>query len=176
MNKIKYALVFFAGLLMFSCSESDEAVLYDNYDFISIKGDSVISSDGLQMVASTVDITSDYTFTPASGITTPTVFKVFQFSNGFKSVTMDITVSSFSSFTSGEIFLGTLTKNGSTGNLTPVSFNGSGRLAYNIGTNSAKFYSGTAMLLEDGRIRMYYTPPTSNQPQSTNFSIMFMSL
>lgn len=59
MNKIKYALVFFAGLLMFSCSESDEAVLYDNYDFISIKGDSVISSDGLQMVASTVDITSD---------------------------------------------------------------------------------------------------------------------
>ena len=59
MNKIKYALVFFAGLLMLSCSESDEAVLYDNYDFISIKGDSVISSDGLQMVASTVDITSD---------------------------------------------------------------------------------------------------------------------
>ena len=59
MIKIKYALVFFAGLLMLSCSESDEAVLYDNYDFISIKGDSVISSDGLQMVASTVDITSD---------------------------------------------------------------------------------------------------------------------
>ena len=59
MNKIKYALVFVAGLLMYSCSDSDEAVLYDNYDFISIKGDSVISSDGLQMVASTVDIVTD---------------------------------------------------------------------------------------------------------------------
>ena len=59
MNKIKFALAFFTGLLMYSCSDSEEAVLYDNYDFISIKGDSVISSDGLQMVASTVDITSD---------------------------------------------------------------------------------------------------------------------
>ena len=59
MNKIKYARVFVAGLLMYSCADSDEAVLYDNYDFVSIKGDSVISSDGLQMNASSVDITSD---------------------------------------------------------------------------------------------------------------------
>ena len=59
MNKIKYALVIFAGLLMFSCSKNEEALIYDNYDFISIKGDSVISSDGLQMLASTVDIVSD---------------------------------------------------------------------------------------------------------------------
>lgn len=56
MNKIKLAIAFVAGLFMLSCSDSDEAVLYDNYDFISIKGDSVISSDGLQMVASVVEI------------------------------------------------------------------------------------------------------------------------
>lgn len=56
MNKIKLAIAFFAGLFLYSCSDSDEAVLYDNWDFISIKGDSVISSDGLQMVASTVDV------------------------------------------------------------------------------------------------------------------------
>lgn len=59
MNKIKLALAFFAGLLMFSCSDSDEALLYDNYDFINIKGDSVISRDGLQMVASVLDVTQD---------------------------------------------------------------------------------------------------------------------
>lgn len=56
MSKIKLALAFFAGLVMASCSDSDEAVLYDNYDFMSIKGDSVISADGLQMVASVVEI------------------------------------------------------------------------------------------------------------------------
>lgn len=68
MNKIKLALAFFAGLVMFSCSESDEAVLYDNYDFISIKGDSVISSDGLQMVASVVDIVMTDSFGTYSDI------------------------------------------------------------------------------------------------------------
>lgn len=56
MNKIKLALAFFSGLFLFSCSDSDDAVLYDNWDFISIKGDSVISGNGYQMVASTVDI------------------------------------------------------------------------------------------------------------------------
>lgn len=59
MNKIKVALAFFAGLVMFACSEKDEALLYDNYDFISIKGDSVISRDGLEMVASYIDVTQD---------------------------------------------------------------------------------------------------------------------
>ncbi len=59
MNKIKYALGLIAGLLMISCSDSDEAVLYESFDFISISGDSVISREGLQMVASQVDIRQD---------------------------------------------------------------------------------------------------------------------
>lgn len=56
MNKIKLAVAFIAGLLLSSCTKDGDALLYENYNFVSIKGDSVISADGLEMVASVVDV------------------------------------------------------------------------------------------------------------------------
>jgi len=98
MNKIKLAIAFVAGLFMYSCSDSDEAVLYDNYDFISIKGDSVISSDGLQMVASVVKITKDSlgTYSEINSQVTVgnNVFDVNLFLNGANSGKYELTLGS----------------------------------------------------------------------------------
>lgn len=93
MNKIKLALGFIVSLLMYSCTEKDEALLYDSYDFISIKGDSVISRNGLEMVASVIDIKHDtilkYTYSELNSQVTVgnNVFDVNMLIDGIKSGT-----------------------------------------------------------------------------------------
>ena len=91
MNKIKLAFGFFAGLLMYSCADKDEALLYDTFDFVEIKGDSVISREGLEMVASVVDIATDsiddkpYTYSMLNSQVTVgnNVFDLYMFIDGY---------------------------------------------------------------------------------------------
>lgn len=60
-----------------SCSDSDEEpLLYSNYDFMEISGDSVISRKGLQMVASTVYTENDTSYVSTEVTVSSHVFDV----------------------------------------------------------------------------------------------------
>lgn len=96
-----YAIVaILAGGFAVSCSDSDDdPLLYSNYDFMEISGDSVISRKGLQMVASTVYTENDTSYVSTEVTVSSHVFDVnFAFrgkGNGDHSLIKDLSVVSY---------------------------------------------------------------------------------
>ncbi len=96
-----YALVAaLASGFVTSCGDSDdEPLLYANYDFMEISGDSVISRKGLQMVASTVYTENDTSYVSTQVTVSSHVFDVdFAFKgkgNGDHSLIKDLSVVSY---------------------------------------------------------------------------------